>query len=133
MTWAQDRVGEPVSHEVYSCPGTALPTCERSQQPAWDKQSSAEEDAETTPRLQMVWRLQEKPAQVLNMILHASLSAVRDSILGWMESWSKSVLLSFSSVHFLQTAKREDRFPGIRSAEQECSNNQSEKDKGVRA
>lgn len=69
--------------------------------------------AEEAPRLQMVRRLQEKPAQVLNMLLQASLSLVRDRILGWMELWSNSVLFSFSSEHFFQTAKTEDRFPGI--------------------
>lgn len=69
--------------------------------------------AEEAPRLQMVWRLQEKPAQVLNMLLQASLSLVRDRILGWTELWSNSVLFSFSSEHFFQTAKTEDRFPGI--------------------
>lgn len=61
----------------------------------------------------MVWRLQEKLAQVLNMPLQAFLPAVRDSILGWMESWSNSALFSFSSEHFLQTAKTETDFLGI--------------------
>lgn len=68
--------------------------------------------AEEAPRLQMVWR-QEKIAQVLNMLLHASLSAVRVSILGWMESWSNPVSFSFPSEHFFQIAKAEDRFPRI--------------------
>lgn len=53
MTWVQGKAGEPVFHGC-TRPGMALPTCDRSQQPAQDKleeESSAGQDAEITPRL----------------------------------------------------------------------------------